>query len=40
VVNGVQWFGNVGVFETMDQTDTAVRKYVPDGETIGPKMWA
>jgi hypothetical protein len=35
-----QWFGNVDVFETMDQTDTAVRRVVPEGEAIGPKTWA
>ncbi len=35
-----QWYGNVAVFETLDQTDKAVRKHIPKGQTIGPKVWA
>lgn len=34
-----QWWGNVGVFETVDATYTAVRKTVADGETFGPSTW-
>lgn len=34
-----QWWGNVGVFETMDSLGTAIRKTVADGETFGPKTW-
>ncbi|KAH0279805.1 OPT family small oligopeptide transporter, partial [Aureobasidium melanogenum] len=33
------WWGNVGVFETMDALGTAIRKTVADGETFGPKTW-
>jgi hypothetical protein len=34
-----QWWGNVDVFNTMDMTDTGVRKVLADGETFGPKTW-
>lgn len=34
-----QWWGNVTIYETMDMTDTAVRKVLPEGETFGPKTW-
>ncbi|RAL68392.1 hypothetical protein DID88_007123 [Monilinia fructigena] len=30
-----QWFGNVDVFETMDQKGTAVRKTLPEGRLLG-----
>ncbi|THX14800.1 OPT family small oligopeptide transporter [Aureobasidium pullulans] len=33
------WWGNVGVFETMDSLGTAIRKTVADGETFGPRTW-
>ncbi|KAB8296135.1 hypothetical protein EYC80_008926 [Monilinia laxa] len=33
-------FGNLDVFETMDQTGTAVRNTLPEGGTFGPKTWA
>ena len=41
-LNGIeapQWWGNVKVFETMDQLGTAVQKVVSGGETFGPKTW-
>lgn len=34
-----QWWGNVGVFETLDATNDAVRKVVADGATFGPATW-
>jgi OPT family oligopeptide transporter len=34
-----QWWGNVGVFETVDASYVAVRKWVADGETFGPTSW-
>ncbi|KHJ34530.1 putative small oligopeptide opt family [Erysiphe necator] len=34
-----QWFGNVQVFQTMDQSDTAIRKTLPPGAKIGPATW-
>lgn len=38
-VNPPQWFGNVDVFNTMDQTNTAIRKNLAPGEKIGPTTW-
>ncbi|KAI5198829.1 OPT family small oligopeptide transporter [Aureobasidium subglaciale] len=38
-VNVPEWWGNVGVFETMDSLGTAIRKTVGEGETFGPKRW-
>ncbi|KAJ4415989.1 hypothetical protein N0V82_007015 [Gnomoniopsis sp. IMI 355080] len=35
-----QWWGNVGVFENMDSTYTAILKTVPEGETFGPATWS
>ncbi|KAI1099980.1 OPT family small oligopeptide transporter [Jackrogersella minutella] len=34
-----QWWGNVDVFNTVDATDTAWLKTVPEGETFGPATW-
>lgn len=34
-----QWFGNVDVFNTMDQSDTAIRKTLPPGGKIGSVTW-
>ncbi|KAH8654565.1 OPT family small oligopeptide transporter [Tricladium varicosporioides] len=34
-----QWWGNVGVYDTMDYTVNAMRKIVTDGETFGPATW-
>jgi len=31
-----QWWGNVDIYNTMDQTDSGVLKTVADGETFGP----
>jgi OPT family small oligopeptide transporter len=37
--NPPQWWGNVAIYNTLDMTNTAVRKTVPPGEIIGPKSW-
>ncbi|RKF53705.1 Sexual differentiation process protein isp4 [Golovinomyces cichoracearum] len=34
-----QWFGNVDIYKTMDQTNTAIRKTLGPGEKIGPTTW-
>ncbi|RDW91085.1 hypothetical protein BP5796_02250 [Coleophoma crateriformis] len=34
-----QWWGNVGVFNTLDAQYAAIRKILPDGQTFGPKTW-
>jgi OPT family oligopeptide transporter len=34
-----QWWGNDGVFETMDYLGTAIRKTVAPGGTFGPESW-
>ncbi|KAF7558512.1 hypothetical protein G7046_g5648 [Stylonectria norvegica] len=34
-----QWWGNVGIWNTLDATSTAVLKTVAEGETFGPKKW-
>jgi hypothetical protein len=31
-----QWWGNVDIYNTLDQLDTAVRKTLAPGETFGP----
>lgn len=31
-----QWWGNVAIYNTMDQTDTAIRKVLTPGTTFGP----
>lgn len=36
----LNWFGNVGVFETADILGTAVSTVLPPGETFGPSTWA
>jgi len=33
------WWGNVGIYNTMDYLGTAVSKIVPDGTTFGPSTW-
>jgi hypothetical protein len=38
-VNVPSWWGNVGVFETVDAMYIVVRKTVADGETFGPATW-
>jgi len=34
------WWGNVAIYETMDMTDSAIRKTLPPGETFGPATWS
>ncbi|KAI0476484.1 small oligopeptide transporter [Xylariaceae sp. FL0804] len=34
-----QWFGNVGVYENLDELGTAVKSVLPPGETFGPSSW-
>ncbi|PSR99230.1 OPT family small oligopeptide transporter [Coniella lustricola] len=34
-----QWWGNVGVYETMDSLYTAILRTVAPGETFGPAKW-
>lgn len=34
-----QWWGNVGVYETLDATSGAVLSTVPEGGTFGPETW-
>jgi len=39
------WWGNIAVFNTMDMTDTAIKKTVangglPNGTTFGPSTWS
>ncbi|KAI3330036.1 OPT family small oligopeptide transporter [Ustulina deusta] len=34
-----QWWGNVGVYETVDASYSAILKTVPEGETFGPATW-
>lgn len=34
-----QWFGNVGVWETMDMMGEAIQTTIPVGTTFGPKTW-
>ncbi|CAJ2503875.1 Uu.00g112690.m01.CDS01 [Anthostomella pinea] len=34
-----QWFGNVQVYNTLDQTASAIKSVVADGETFGPASW-
>jgi OPT family small oligopeptide transporter len=38
-VSAPQWWGNVGVFNTLDYNMTAYRKTVAPGETFGPGEW-
>ncbi|KAI5207553.1 small oligopeptide transporter [Aureobasidium subglaciale] len=33
------WWGNVGVYNTMDYLGTAVAKVLPEGATFGPSTW-
>ena len=33
------WWGNVGIYNTMDALGTAVSKILPDGSTFGPSTW-
>ncbi|CAK7271076.1 hypothetical protein SEPCBS119000_004415 [Sporothrix epigloea] len=35
----IQWFGNVGVFETMDATNQAIQFPIPDSGKFGPTSW-
>jgi hypothetical protein len=37
-VDVLSWWGNVGVFETMDAVGTAIRTTVADGETFEPEQ--
>ncbi|KAH9907258.1 OPT family small oligopeptide transporter [Xylariomycetidae sp. FL2044] len=34
-----QWYGNVGVFKTLDSSGTAILKTVAEGDTFGPSSW-
>ncbi|KAI1320431.1 small oligopeptide transporter [Xylariaceae sp. FL0255] len=34
-----QWYGNVGVYETLDQSSAAIKSFVAAGETFGPSVW-
>ncbi|TGJ86424.1 hypothetical protein E0Z10_g2398 [Xylaria hypoxylon] len=34
-----QWWGNVGVYETLDASYSAILKTVPEGGTFGPATW-
>ncbi|KAH7013712.1 small oligopeptide transporter [Ilyonectria destructans] len=34
-----QWWGNVGVYNTLDASYAAILKTVGEGETFGPKTW-
>ncbi|RYP64832.1 hypothetical protein DL769_006507 [Monosporascus sp. CRB-8-3] len=34
-----QWFGNVGVFGTLDQKGEAVKSFVEEDQTFGPATW-
>jgi hypothetical protein len=38
-VSAPAWWGNVGVFNTLDYNMTAYRKTVAEGETFGPREW-
>ncbi|CAI4211109.1 unnamed protein product [Parascedosporium putredinis] len=34
-----QWWGNSAAVSTMDYKGTSFKSFVPEGETIGPKVW-
>ncbi|KAI1263905.1 OPT family small oligopeptide transporter [Xylariaceae sp. FL1019] len=34
-----QWYGNIGVYETLDQQGAAIKSFVAAGETFGPTSW-
>ncbi|KAI0007044.1 small oligopeptide transporter [Xylariaceae sp. FL0662B] len=34
-----QWYGNVDVYSTLDQSGTAIKSVVAEGETFGPTSW-
>lgn len=37
--NVPQWWGNVAVWETLDQTGEAIQTMLSPGQTFGPKNW-
>ncbi|KAI5867752.1 small oligopeptide transporter [Durotheca rogersii] len=34
-----KWYGNYDVFDTLDQTGMAIKKFAAVGETFGPESW-
>ncbi|KAH8662219.1 OPT oligopeptide transporter protein-domain-containing protein [Xylariales sp. PMI_506] len=35
-----QWFGNENVFDNLDQSGTAIKTVLTDGQTFGPSSWS
>ncbi|KAF2106447.1 OPT oligopeptide transporter protein-domain-containing protein [Lophiotrema nucula] len=38
-IDAPQWWGNTVISSTMDATDTAILRPVPEGQPFGPKVW-